>query len=214
MPDKTILLYDAKNAPLKVRGIQVELFDAISGTLLQAQTSDNLDPTSGPSSVEWGVILTFSTGTRPLDILITDPKYRYPGNTVRYLNGDLQDRVFIDLLALPAAVPTQTAPPRSSKPQDLVAWVDGHAQWNEEQRDAVLNLAFNYMRVVVAGKEKMSQSKELGEVARNWEEALERLGIPKKLFEEDKTRVPPTSSSTPIKRRTRYTEPPPLTAGR
>lgn len=212
MPDKTILLYDAANTPLKVTGIHVELFDAAAGTLLQTQTSANLNPAAGNASVEWGVILNFAAGATPLDILITDPKYRYPGNTVRYLNGGLQDKVFIDLLQLPVASSAQSTP-ASAKPQDLVSWADTNGQWTEEEREAVLNLAFNYMRVIVAARKHLIDRPDLAKVAANWEGALERVGIPKDLFEDHERTPPRSTSGTPktTKHRERFIDPP--TAG-
>jgi hypothetical protein len=182
MPDKTVLLYDASNQPLRVKGIRVELFDASSGLLVDAQNSANLDPNAGPLSVEWGVVLSFTAGTSPLDLLLTDPLYRYPGNTVRYLNGDLQDRVYIDVLQLPQSVGGQTGPPVSAGALDLVSWVQAGLHWSEPDKDAVLNLLFNYLRVIVARPARTERSQRLKEVALNWEAALDRLGIPSQLF--------------------------------
>src|SRR5258708_38818733 len=100
MPDKTIYLYDSSNSPLQVQGIRVELYDALTKTYIDGKDSDDLNAAVSPSDT-WGVVLNFPSGTTPLDIYITDPTYTYPGNTMRFLNGDLTDQVYMDLLAVP-----------------------------------------------------------------------------------------------------------------
>jgi hypothetical protein len=181
MPDKTILLYDSSNQPLRVAGIRVELFDVGTGALVDAKNSANLNPAAGQNSSEWGVVLTFTPGSSPLDILISDPLYRYPGNTLRYLNGDLQDQVFLDVLQLPP-VPANQATPPSGNILDIITWVNGTEAWDDSEKDAVLNLVFNYARVITAHPERVQHSEGLVAVAANWEGALARVGIPAALF--------------------------------
>jgi len=194
MPLKIILLYDSSNNPLQVNGIRVELFDAVRGTLLGAQNSADLNPGSGGRpSTEWGVELNFPLGSSPLDIYITDPLYRYPGNSVRYLNGRLQDRLYIDVLQLPLATSSKLAAPGSVQPQDLSQWIQNHSDWDDDEKDAVHNLLFNYIAIVVAGPERLRLSKSMDKVRNNWEKALERLGFPIEIF----TKAPSSSKSNP-----------------
>src|ERR1044072_9800136 len=102
MPDKKICLYDSSNTPLQVVGIRVELYDASSKAYIAGADSDDLNMAAHPSDT-WGVVLNFPSGSTPVDIYISDPKYTYPGNMMRYLNGDLADDVLMDLLQLPTA---------------------------------------------------------------------------------------------------------------
>src|SRR5262245_57709735 len=121
MPKKTILLYDTANKPLRVKGIDILLMDAVSGGTLDRGFSQNLDLAKPDHlSDEWGVNLDFPSGTTPLDLLIRDQEYRYPGNSILSLNGELQDRVFIDLHTLPEHVGGQYAPLSSSDLPDVI----------------------------------------------------------------------------------------------
>jgi len=193
MPLKIILVYDSSNNPLRVEGIRVELFDAVRGNLLQARNSIDLNPRAdGQPSTEWGVELDFPLGSSPLDIYITDPLYRYPGNTVRYLNGRLQDRIYIDVLRLPTAASSHVAAPVSLQPLDLSQWVEEHSDWDDDQRDAVRNLLFNYM-AIVAQPDRLRSSESMGKVAENWGRALKRLGFPIDIF----AKTPTSSKSNP-----------------
>jgi hypothetical protein len=178
MPLKIILLYDAANRPLKVRGLHVELL-AQDGELLDSGMSEDLNPgPDGSASNEWGVELDFPASSRPLDIYLTDPFYRYPGNTVRYLNGRVQDRIYIDVMQLPPTSSNLMDPPASVHPRDLADWVYNSPNWDDDQKDAVYNLLFNYISVVAGRAERMQASEELLRVADNWGEALKKLGFP------------------------------------
>src|SRR5438128_24823 len=68
MPIKEVYLYDDTNQPLRKQGIRVELFEADTGLLLDAQLSDDLNPSpSGAASNDWGVRLNFpATLLQPL----------------------------------------------------------------------------------------------------------------------------------------------------
>lgn len=175
MPRKDVYLFNESNDPLQVKGIRIELFDATTGTLLDAQNSEDLNPGPMPSN-EWGVRLTFTAGTNPLDIYITDPTYCYPGNTIRNLNGQLHDRIWIDLLQLPTGPGGQT-PPTSVTPSSLSSWVKQGWQWSTRGKKAVGNLIFNYISVIVPRIDDLQKLKDLYDVAQNWEEAMSRLGI-------------------------------------
>lgn len=191
---KIIFLYDAASDPLQVSGIRVELYDASTATLLDAANSADLNPgPAGRPSAEWGVQLNFPVSPSPLDIYITDPLYRYPGNTVRFLNGRVQDRIYIDLLQLPSATSGQVAPPASSAPEDLTDWVEQSRDWSDSEKDAVRNLLFNYISVIVARPESRGTSGDFDEMATNWEKALEQLGCPADLFRRKRG----SSTSTP-----------------
>jgi hypothetical protein len=196
MPNKTILLYDSTNKPLRVAGIRVELFDATTGTYIAGDDSANLDPSKpDPSSDLWGVDLTFAAGTNPLDIMIKDPLYRYPGNTVRYLNGELQDLVYLDLVSLPMHAGGQVLALRSGDASQVVGWIEQGGDWNETDKEAVYNLVFNYIRLVAARPLAVALSPELKNTATNWETALHRVGIDPALFH-TRRRGPATPKSS------------------
>jgi len=50
MARKDVYLYDDSNNVLQVKGIQVELYDRRTGTLLDKQFSDDLNPPGGGRS--------------------------------------------------------------------------------------------------------------------------------------------------------------------
>jgi hypothetical protein len=199
MPNKTILLYDSTNKPLRVAGIRVELFDATTGTYIVGDDSANLDPsTPDPSSDLWGVDLRFVAGANPLDIMIRDPLYRYPGNTVRYLNGELQDLVYLDLVSLPMHAGGQVRALQSGDASEVIGWIEEGDKWHETDKEAVYSLVFNYIRLVAARPLAVALSPELQNTAANWGAALRRVGIEPTLFH-SKNRGPtaPRSSERP-----------------
>jgi hypothetical protein len=198
MPNKTILLYDSTNKPLRIAGIRVELFDAAAGTYIAGGDSKNLDQSKpDPSSNEWGVNLSFVAGTNPLDIMIRDPLYRYPGNTVRYLNGELQDLVYIDLVSLPMHAGGQVQDLQSGDASVLIGWIEQGRDWGETDKEAVYNLVFNYIRLVATRPLAVATSPELGSTAKNWEAALRRLGIRPELFHKKQRGPTPKASPRP-----------------
>jgi hypothetical protein len=176
---KKVLLYDAVNDPLQVTGIQIELHDPIGHASITSKLSSDLKALpSGLPSDEFGALLNFPSGRRPVDIVITDARYKYPGNALRYLNGDLSDDVFMDLLALPSG-PGGGAPPSGSTPPQLNAWIEGSPNWNSEEKAAVRGLIFNYAMIIGAATVEGQVSDHLIEVASNWEEAADKVGIAK-----------------------------------
>lgn len=179
MSIKEVYLFDNANNPLQVKGIRVELFDALSGKLLDAQNSDDLNPKwGGAPSNEWGVKLNFSAPHgNPLDIYMTDPNYSYPGNTARNLYGGASDRINIDLLQLPSGGGGQQHALNQANPKLISSWVDAGWRWNEYEKEAVDNLIFNYLTVFVSRLDRLQSLRSLREVARNWEEAMVRLRI-------------------------------------
>jgi hypothetical protein len=177
MPDKKVCLYDSTNQPLMVKGIRVELYDASTKSYIDGDNSDDLKPGAGPAT--WGVVLTFLPGSTPVDIYVSDPKYTYPGNTMRHLNGDLGDEVFMDLMALPSSPGGQQpspASPASGEVRAINQWIDGHGEWKEEQRQAVRNLVFNYAQILPF-ESIASTSGEFRAMLNNWETALKRTGF-------------------------------------
>ena len=177
MPDKRILLYDDANTPLQVKGIRVELYDAATHGYVDGADSDDLKPAATPSNT-WGVVLKFPPGKTPLDVLISDPSYNYPGNTMQYLNGDLGDEVLMDLLQLPAGPGGQSSPPDHPTIPDINKWIDDGKRWSTREKAAARNLVFNYARLIAPILEGLDSIEGLREVAANWETALERLGFP------------------------------------
>ncbi|MFA5897549.1 MAG: hypothetical protein WC829_00410 [Hyphomicrobium sp.] len=197
MPTKMILLYDASNKPLRVAGIRVELFDAAAGTYVAGDDSQNLDPAKpDPQSNLWGVDLSFTVSTNPLDIMIKDPLYRYPGNTVRYLNGELQDLVYLDLVSLPTRAGGQASALQSGDAAEVIGWIEQGHHWEDSDKEAVFNLVFNYIRLVAARPLVVAGSAELQDTATNWETALRRVGIDPELFR-TKPRGPATPRTAP-----------------
>lgn len=179
MSQKEVYLFDAGNNPLQVKGIRVELFDAITCALLDAQNSDDLNPKwGGPPSNEWGVKLSFTAPHgHPLDIYITDPSYSYPGNIARNLYGGATDRVNLDLLALPAGGGGQNNTLDSVAPRAISKWLEAGWRWNEGERAAVRNLIFNYISVIGSRVDELPNRRRLRDVAENWEKAMSRLDI-------------------------------------
>jgi hypothetical protein len=180
MPDpvKEVQLFDASSNPLKVKAIRIELFDAITCFLLAVGNSDNLTPAVGSASINWGARLSFKASANPLDIYVTDKNYRYPGNTVRYLNGKTEDRIDIDLLALPTTPSGHSSSPLIATPSRLSRWVEDAPLWTDGEKRAVRNLIFNYMTVIVARRaENPDPPADFRDMATNWEEALRRVGI-------------------------------------
>jgi uncharacterized linocin/CFP29 family protein len=180
MPQKEIRIFDTSNNPLKVAGIRFELFDASTNTLLSTDNSRDLDPPND----QWGVILNFVEGTTPLEVFTTDPNCKYPGNTLRSLEGKLQDRIDIDLLKLPSGTGGQVKPLTSASPKSVSTWVEDGTLWSEEEKRAVRNIIFNYVSVIVPQLNKLP-TLGLGTVAQNWEGAMSRLDIPSDLLKND-----------------------------
>ena len=178
MPLKKVLLYDTVNDPLQVTGIRVELHDPIGHSMITHGISVDLNPLpSGLPSNEFGVLLNFPSGRRPVDILIVDPTYQYPGNSLQYLNGDLSDEIYMDLLHLPSG-PGGGSSPSGSTPPALNQWIDNNPDWSWEEKEAVRGLIFNYARVVGPSSAAGQLRQDLTEVAQNWKEAAARIGVP------------------------------------
>jgi hypothetical protein len=175
---KDVYLYDETNHVLKVKGIQVELYNTSTGTLLDKQFSDDLRRLSGgPPSNEWGARLNYSLPHNdPVDIIITDKSYKYPGNAVRHLYGGGSDRVNIDLLTIPSGSGGQQWPAPKNV-GELARWVESAPRWSRTEKEAVRNLVFNYVNIFVSRWDSLSQLSGLREAERNWEEALRRLKI-------------------------------------
>jgi|ERR1700733_2772450 len=180
----TVYLYDTSNAPLKRKGIQLDLHNAVTNLHLASDVSDDLNPpTSGHgSSNEWGGRFTYLSVSDPVDILITDAKYEYPGNTVRYVNGDRGGRVDLDLRKLPVIAGGQPFAPTAASPEAISKWVDSAYHWSREEKKAVKELIFNYARIVVANQNDPGAQQSLSKVADNWAEAIDRLGFPSSML--------------------------------
>lgn len=178
MQEKEVRIFDDSNNPLQVAGITIELFDAVTGTLFSSDNSKDLNPGSGGPSNEWGVKLSFTAGSNPLDIYISDPTYNYPGNTVRYLNGQEDDRLDIDLLKVGSGSGGQSAGPASASAASILQWIDLGIQWSASEKRAVRNLVFNYLSVIVPRLSELPRLPDLQRVATHWEEAMRRLNVP------------------------------------
>lgn len=180
----TVYLYDTSNAPLKRKGIQLDLHNATTNLLLASDLSRDLNPPtrSGSSSNEWGGEFTYASVSDPVDILVTDAKYEYPGNTMRYVNGDRGGRVDMDLRKLPTKKGGQPSPPASATPSSIRRWVDSSPRWTAEEKEAVKGLIFNYAAVIVARWDDPNSRDHLASVESNWREAIDRLGFPPSLL--------------------------------
>lgn len=180
--EKEIRIFDTSNQVLKVRGIRFELFDVANGALLWSDNSHDLNPGPGGTvSNDWGVRLTFSAGNHPLEVYTSDPNLRYPGNTIQSLEGRQTDRIDIDLQKVPANLGGQSHNLSSAQPRAIVNWVQDAPKWNDEDKRAVLNLVFNYLRVIVPQLEKIST--EYQELRTNWADTLSKLGISPDILE-------------------------------
>jgi hypothetical protein len=179
MARKDVYIYDDTNKVLQVNGIQVELYNTRTGTLLDKQVSADLNPPAGggPPSNEWGVKLNFPLPHNdPADIIITDKKYEYPGNVARHLYAGGSDRVNIDLLKIPSGAGGQqrVAPATTG---ELARWIEAAPLWSDMEKEAVKNLVFNYVNIFVSRGDSLNSLSGLQKAARNWEKALRRLEI-------------------------------------
>lgn len=182
MLTKEVYLFDTTNSPLRVSGIRVELFDCSTGTLLDTQNSANLATSGATLSNDWGVLLRFQSVGNPVDIYFCDPMHRYPGNVVRSLNGQVSDRLDVDLLSVPTRPGGQMSPPSTATPASITEWVKSGYRWSAEDKRGVLNLCFNYSSVIVPRFDELFSLEGLHGVAEDWGEALRHLGIPPEIF--------------------------------
>jgi hypothetical protein len=173
--EKEVRIFDTKNSVLTVKGIRFELFNVRSGALLAAQNSDDLNP-AAPGSNEWGVKLSFSPNSGPLDVHTSDPNHAYPGNTIRNLEGQNTNRIDIDLCAVPASVGGQGANFTLLTPVRVGRWVAAAPNWTEDEKIGVLNLIFNFARLA-AQRELMEHKTHIDELLLNWTKELEKLGV-------------------------------------
>jgi len=178
MPEKELIIYDTSNNPLKVVGIRFELFDSMNCTLLHSDNSENLDPAGNPYSRKWGVKLPFNPVTNPVDVYVTDPKYRYPGNTIRHLNGEHTDTIRVDLMQLPLNPGGQSSQLDSLTVKEIIDWVKDGKNWEPIEQAAVINLITNYLGIFFPRDDMRAKSKDFAAVAENWEKAIMNLGIP------------------------------------
>ncbi len=180
----TVYLYDTGNASLHHPGITIDLYDATTTVLLATAASHDLNPhPSGVASNEWGGKLAFAAPLgNPIDVLFTDAKYEYPGNTLRFLNSDQAGPIHVDLQKVPTRAGGHRSPPVSASPATVVRWVDTAPRWSPEEKEAVKRLVFNYCAVVVSRRDDPNRLASLARVADNWGTALHRLGIPPHLL--------------------------------
>jgi hypothetical protein len=134
------------------------------------------NPYGSPSN-EWGVVLKFQPSKNPLDIYIKDPSFQYPGNAIRFINGQISGLLNIDLMKLPSGTGGQISPPSSSSPTTLAGWVQRGFDWSREEKKAVLNLVFNYTSIVTPNWDNLPKLRHLAAVAENWGNALSLVGI-------------------------------------
>jgi hypothetical protein len=178
---KKVYLYDLANDPLRVKGIRIELHDAMKRKLIDHDISRDLNPSGNVASDTWGVELNFPSGKSPLDILVIDPTYIYPGNTLRYLNGDLSDEIYMDLFQLPSG-PGGADPPKEANPPAINTWIAESPQWNDFAKEAVRGLIFNYAAIIGPVSDRLTEYEDLTRVATNWEAAARHVGIPEKIL--------------------------------
>jgi hypothetical protein len=173
--EKEIRIFDASNRVLKVKGIRFDLLEVNSGTLVDTKNSDDLNPIAGGSN-DWGVKLSFSARSGPLEVYTSDPNYRYPGNTIQSLEGQNDNRIDIDLLQVPVTAGGQGSILSTTDPRAICHWVESAPKWDRLERRAVLNLVSNYMRLL-AYREAAPKKDELTRISQDWEQVLKRLGI-------------------------------------
>jgi hypothetical protein len=173
--EKEIRIFDAKNRVLKVKGIRFDLLEVSSGTLIDTKNSDDLNPIFGGSN-DWGVKLSFSPQSGPLEVYTSDPNHRYPGNTIQSLEGQNDNRIDIALLPVPVTPGGQDSILSTTDPTAIGRWVESAPKWDNLERRAVLNLISNYTRLL-AYREEAPKKKELTLIAHDWEYVLKSLGI-------------------------------------
>ena len=137
------------------------------------RNSDDLNPGGGGSN-DWGVKLTFSPITGPLEVYTTDPNHRYPGNTIRSLEGQNDNRIDIDLSKVPATTGGQATTLSSNDPADISQWVQAAPKWDDEEKQAVLNFVFNFLRLRVQ-RDLVAKTEALDSLVSNWKQALAKL---------------------------------------
>lgn len=173
--EKEIRIFDTGNKVLKVKGIRFELYEVGSGLLVDTQNSDDLNP-GGAGSNDWGVKLTFTPRSGPLEVYTTDPNHRYPGNTIRSLEGQNDNRIDIDLSKVPATTGGQPTSLSSTDPADVSQWVQSAPKWDHDEKIAVFSFVLNYMYLRV--QRNLAPKKDaLDRLLKNWEHALANLGI-------------------------------------
>jgi hypothetical protein len=177
--DKEIRIFDTANNILKVKGIRFELFEVGTGVLLDTKNSDNLNPTLRGSN-EWGVKLSFSPSSGPLEVYTSDPSHRYPGNTIRSLEGQNDNRIDVDLSRVPATAGGQATPLSSTNPAAVTAWVQSSQKWTHDEKQAVLNFVNNYLGLI-AERNFVDKKHCLEKLVKNWELELKRLRVEIKL---------------------------------
>jgi hypothetical protein len=179
---KKVFLYDAVNDPLQVPGIRIELYDSMKNSLIDHDISRDLKPQpSGYPSDFWGVELNYPSGRTPVDILVLDPSYTYPGNSLRYLNGDLSDEVYMDLLQLPSGPGGGKLPISATLPA-INKYINESPNWSTEGKEAVRGLIFNYAHIIGSVGGDARKRSALGGIAKNWELAAQRIGVPQSVL--------------------------------
>jgi hypothetical protein len=171
--EKEIRIFDTSNNVLKVSGIVFELFDVGTGTRITSVGSLDLNPPHD----EWGVKLAFSSSSSgPFEVYTNDPTYKYPGNVIESLEGVNTNRIDIDLQAVPAHAGGQGPPTTAPTVNEVLHWIQAAPKWTESEKRAVRNLFLNYIKLV-ANTQLPLEKTAFADVARNWREALSRLGI-------------------------------------
>jgi hypothetical protein len=173
--EKEIRIFDTANRVLKVKGIRFELYDVGSGTLLDTQNSGDLNPRRRGSNA-WGVKLAFLPISGPLEVYTTDPNHRYPGNVIRSLEGQNDNRIDIDLSKVPATTGGQATPLSSTDPTQIVQWVQSASKWDKDEQRSVLNFVINYMLLRVQ-RDLAPKKQELNRLVINWKQGLAKIGI-------------------------------------
>jgi len=174
--EKEIRIFDSSNKVLKVKGIRFRLLEVNTGTLLDYKDSDDLKPGAPGGSNEWGVKLSFSPKSGPLEVFTNDPTHRYPGNTIQSLEGQNNNRIDVDLSKVPATSGGQGGPISTTNPKAFSHWVASATKWSPDEKRAVVNLVSNYTRLI-GYREVATNKDELNKIAEEWETVLKNLGI-------------------------------------
>lgn len=171
--EKEIRIFDTSNNVLPAPGINFQLLDTTTGTILASDTSRDLNPPYN----EWGVKLTFSASAGPFQVYTNDPTYKYPGNVIESLEGTKDNLINIDLQKIPAYGSGQTQLSGPTTVMEVIAWIQAAKEWKPGEKRAVLNLFANYIKLRGQFGNNLKKT-PLSEVAENWETALKKLGIP------------------------------------
>ena len=178
-----VYMFDDLGKPLQVKGIGFDLFNTKNGKWIDGRLSDDFtQPPPTPSTNEWGVTLSYSPISDPLEVLVSDKKYDYPGNAIRSFNGQVSGRLDIDLIKIPPGSGGQGYQPDPSAAA-LAAWVRTSNVWTPSEKMGAWNLITNYIALILPWL-PLDPEPERVRVGANWREALQLIDLAPEILEQ------------------------------